>query len=151
MKKIILAVLIVFLAVGVSAFIRLSTPNKQIIPNFNDDSGDDDDDDSDEDNDDDNSKIIGSSTLETKGSLVSLSILAEHNNQNDCWVSYNGKVYDLTSWLPNHPGSAGAISPYCGTSEEFSKAFTKQHKTSKVQMLMDVATLIGDFEIKGNI
>jgi len=145
MKKIILAVLIVFLAVGVSAFIRLSTPNKQIIPNFNDDSGDDDDD---EDN---NSKIIGSSTLETKGPLVSLSILAEHNNQNDCWVSYNGKVYDLTSWLPNHPGSAGAISPYCGKSEEFSKAFTKQHKTSKVQMLMDVATLIGDFEIKGNI
>jgi len=57
----------------------------------------------------------------------------------------------VTSFLPRHPGSAGAISPFCGTSEEFAKAFTKQHGTSKVSNLMKVGTLIGDFDIVGKI
>ncbi len=77
--------------------------------------------------------------------------LSSHNKEADCWVAYSGKVYDLTSWLPRHPGSAAAIAPYCGTSEEFSEAFTKQHGTTKVGMLMKVGTLMGDFEVRGQI
>jgi len=77
--------------------------------------------------------------------------LSSHNKEADCWVAYSGKVYDLTSWLPRHPGSAAAIAPYCGTSEEFSEAFIKQHGSTKVGMLMKVGTLMGDFEVRGQI
>jgi len=27
-----------------------------------------------------------------------------HRSENDCWVVIRGKVYDVTSWVPNHPG-----------------------------------------------
>ncbi len=77
--------------------------------------------------------------------------LAKHNSLGDCWVSYNGKVYDLTSYLPNHPGSAAAIAPYCGTAEEFKVAFEKQHGTSKVSVLMKFGTFIGDFQVVGSL
>ena len=80
---------------------------------------------------------------------VSRQELSMHDTQADCWVAYDGKVYDITSWLPIHPGSAAAIAPYCGTSEEFTNAFTAKHGTSKVSKLMDVGTFMGDFEIVG--
>jgi hypothetical protein len=75
--------------------------------------------------------------------------LATHDSLSDCWVAYKGKVYDITSFLPNHPGSAGAIVPYCGTSSEFETAFTRQHGTSKANLLMRVGVLMGDFDVVG--
>jgi fatty acid desaturase/predicted heme/steroid binding protein len=30
--------------------------------------------------------------------------LSRHNSEHDCWVAVDGKVYDITSWLPVHPG-----------------------------------------------
>ena len=53
--------------------------------------------------------------------------LAEHNSRASCWVAWQGEVYDLTSWLSNHPGGAARIMPHCGTVEEFSQAFQDQH------------------------
>lgn len=61
--------------------------------------------------------------------------LATHNTQADCWVAYNSTVYDITAWLPRHPGSAAAIAPYCGTEEEFTAAFNGQHGKSKDKRL----------------
>ena len=82
---------------------------------------------------------------------VSLQELAPHNSQSDCWVAYDGKVYDITSFLPNHPGTAGRIIPYCGTAKEFQKAFVRQHGTKQVSLLMSVGTFIGDFDIIGDV
>src|SRR3989344_2946944 len=72
--------------------------------------------------------------------------LAKHTVQADCWVGYQGKIYDLTSWLPKHPGSAGAIAPYCGTSTEFEQAFTQKHGTSKASLFMKVAVYKGELQ-----
>ncbi|KAH8581924.1 cytochrome b5-like heme steroid binding domain-containing [Cryptosporidium sp. chipmunk genotype I] len=30
--------------------------------------------------------------------------LKAHNSQEDCWISYQGKVYDITKYLEFHPG-----------------------------------------------
>jgi len=84
-------------------------------------------------------------------SLIKAEDLAKHNIEGDCWVAFRGKVYDLTSWLPRHPGTAGAIMPYCGTSEGFEQAFTKKHGESKVSLLMKVGTFMGDFDVVGTV
>ncbi len=76
---------------------------------------------------------------------VSQSQLSEHAVEEDCWVAYNGTVYDITDWLPRHPGSAAAIRPYCGTAEEFEQAFTGQHGTSQIGRLMEEGVVIGSY------
>ncbi len=81
---------------------------------------------------------------ESISSSVSMQELSTHNTQANCWVGYNAKAYDLTSWLPRHPGTAAAIAPYCGTSTEFQQAFAKQHGTSKASLFMKVAIYKGD-------
>lgn len=40
--------------------------------------------------------------------------IAAHNTTSNCWMIVNGNVYDVTSYIPRHPGGAGAIKPYCG-------------------------------------
>lgn len=67
--------------------------------------------------------------------IISLSELQKHNTESDCWVAYDGTVYDVTSYLPMHPGGSSAIGINCGTSSQFEDAFTQQHGTSKVRML----------------
>ncbi len=76
-------------------------------------------------------------------SSVTLAELAKHNSMSSCWVSYQGNVYDITSFLPVHPGSPQAILPYCGTSTEFTQAFTQQHGTSQVRKLNSKGVLMG--------
>jgi cytochrome b involved in lipid metabolism len=77
------------------------------------------------------------------GSSITLAQLAEHDKKTDCWVGYNRSAYDLTSWLPKHPGSSAAIEPYCGTAAEFEAAFKGQHGTSQVKTLLRESTYKG--------
>jgi cytochrome b involved in lipid metabolism len=77
-------------------------------------------------------------------SLITSAELSSHNAKIDCWVAYKGSVYDITSWLPVHPGGAGAIAPYCGTSAAFENAFTAQHGTSKAMLLEEVGIYKGE-------
>ena len=85
------------------------------------------------------------------GTIVNQIELEVHNSMDDCWVAYKGRVYDITGWLPKHPGTAGAILPYCGTAREFEEAFTNQHGTTKASMLMKVGVFMGDFKILGDL
>lgn len=32
--------------------------------------------------------------------------VAQHSSRDDCWVIISGKVYDVTSYIPRHPGGA---------------------------------------------
>ncbi len=38
-----------------------------------------------------------------------------HKSSSNCWAAINGGVYNLTSWIPMHPGGAGIIKSLCGT------------------------------------
>lgn len=67
----------------------------------------------------------------TSAGTITRAELSAHNSQSDCWIGYKGTVYDVTNWLPKHPGSAGAIAPFCGTADEFAAAFNKQHGTKR--------------------
>lgn len=54
-----------------------------------------------------------------------MSDVAKHSTQQDCWAAVDGEVYDLTSWISQHPGGADKIIPLCGT--DASAAFRNQH------------------------
>lgn len=40
--------------------------------------------------------------------------LASHAKPDDCWMAIRGGVYDLTSYLPDHPSRPTIIEPWCG-------------------------------------
>ena len=50
-----------------------------------------------------------------------MSVLKQHNKRDDAWSAFNGKVYNITSYLPYHPGGEKAILLYAGrdATEEF--------------------------------
>jgi cytochrome b involved in lipid metabolism len=54
-----------------------------------------------------------------------MSVVAEHNSKASCWTVISGSVYDLTSWIPNHPGGEQAILSLCGT--DGTTKFNGQH------------------------
>merc|ERR1712187_445759 len=38
--------------------------------------------------------------------IISWEEIKKHDKPNDCWVVYEGTVYDVTEFVPNHPGGA---------------------------------------------
>ncbi|PCH44582.1 cytochrome b5 [Wolfiporia cocos MD-104 SS10] len=40
--------------------------------------------------------------------------VAKHNKPDDCWVIVSGKVYDVTEFLPNHPGGVRLLLNFAG-------------------------------------
>ncbi|EPT00384.1 hypothetical protein FOMPIDRAFT_1023784 [Fomitopsis schrenkii] len=40
--------------------------------------------------------------------------IAEHASKTDCWIIVHGKVYDVTDFLPEHPGGQAIILKYAG-------------------------------------
>lgn len=39
-----------------------------------------------------------------KSTLLSGQEVAKHDNKDSCWVIIHGRVYDITDFLPEHPG-----------------------------------------------
>ncbi|MFO0718451.1 MAG: cytochrome b5-like heme/steroid binding domain-containing protein [Candidatus Paceibacterota bacterium] len=63
-------------------------------------------------------------TTQTASSFT-MAQVQTHNSKTDCWSAINGKVYNLTSWIGQHPGGQGAILSICG--KDGSPAFNDQH------------------------
>lgn len=58
-------------------------------------------------------------------STYALADVAQHNSQASCWTTINGSVYDLTSFISQHPGGERAILSICGI--DGTQAFEAQH------------------------
>jgi cytochrome b involved in lipid metabolism len=65
--------------------------------------------------------------------------VSRHNKESDCWVIIDGSVYDLTGFLPDHPGGKKAIMTFAGrdATEEFDmlhdrKVITKYVPKAKI-------------------
>ena len=40
--------------------------------------------------------------------------VAEHGSEDDCWMAIEGRVYDFTAYLDNHPAGPGIMISWCG-------------------------------------
>ncbi len=98
----------------------------------------DSDDDEDDDDDDYNPGSVTGTTVPTPTTPVptqpttqptaggiTLAQIASHNSNASCWSAVNGSVYDLTSWIPNHPGGSQSILSMCGI--DGSASYNNQH------------------------
>ena len=85
-----------------------------------------------------------STPINQSGQTVTLtpSEVAKHTSSNDCWMIVSGSVYNVTSYLPIHPGGANEIQPFCG--KDGTKAFATQggRGSHSGQAQNDLSTLL---------
>ncbi|XP_050277553.1 cytochrome b5 [Quercus robur] len=62
--------------------------------------------------------------MPTLSKLYSMQEASEHNTKDDCWVVIDGKVYDVTTYLDEHPGGDDVVLAATGkdATEEFEDA-----------------------------
>ncbi len=72
------------------------------------------------------STLTAPSTSPTTQKLFTASQVASHNKPADCWLIISGTVYNITSFLDQHPAGADVILPYCG--KDATNAFETQDR-----------------------
>ncbi|KAJ1293559.1 hypothetical protein BS78_01G077700 [Paspalum vaginatum] len=74
--------------------------------------------------------------MPTLTKLYSMKEAALHNTPEDCWVVVDGKIYDVTKYLEDHPGGADVLLEATGkdATEEFDDA---GHSKSAKELMQD--------------
>ncbi|EMD34785.1 hypothetical protein CERSUDRAFT_116970 [Gelatoporia subvermispora B] len=71
--------------------------------------------------------------------IFTLEDVAEHHTATSCWVTRNDKVYDVTNFLPDHPGGDDLILKYAGKDigDVMKDASEHEHSEAAYDMLDD--------------
>jgi cytochrome b involved in lipid metabolism len=112
----VIVILIIVIAGGLLYFKSSSTmqtpPTNPLFQNQTDGSGD-------------ANSNTSTTTPPVTTSGYTLAEVATHKDASSCWSAINGKVYDLTAWINQHPGGPQRILSICG--KDGSSAFNGQH------------------------
>ncbi len=81
-------------------------------------------------------------TGDTKTSFTLAEVQA-HASAASCWSIVNGMVYDLTAWIPLHPGGEAKIKALCG--KDGTASFTGQHGGQEKPEATLASFKIGEF------
>lgn len=68
---------------------------------------------------------VGEITPVSGEKTFTLNEVAKHASAVSCYTVVKGNVYDLSSWIDQHPGGAGTILSMCGN--DSTNAFIAQH------------------------
>ena len=88
----------------------------------------------------------GAATVEPAPSgpkLITLEELQQHATPESAWLAIDGKVYDLTSYAPSHPGGASRIYALAGT--DGTMMFNAQHGPGSMQAEQLASYYLADF------
>lgn len=82
------------------------------------------------------SSFVSKVTVSTTTPKYTLAEVTEHNTESNCWTAVNGYVYDVTSFIPSHPGGK-EIDKACG--KDGTKLFEseREHSESNAQGILD--------------
>lgn len=61
----------------------------------------------------------------TPASGYTMAQVTEHGSDTSCWTAIDGSVYDLTTWIKEHPGGKSAILRICG--KDGTNDYNSQH------------------------
>ncbi|KAI7859890.1 hypothetical protein BDC45DRAFT_431869 [Circinella umbellata] len=75
---------------------------------------------------------------------ISLEEVAKHTSKKDVWVIIHGKVYDLTAFLPEHPGGQKIIMKYAG--RDATKAFDPIHPPDIIDRFLSPEVCLGEVD-----
>lgn len=80
----------------------------------------------------------------TGGRKITMSEVAQHSTEKDCWIVVDGKVYDTTKFNHTHPGGGSSIFINAGT--DTTEEFEAIHSTKAWGQLLD--WYIGDVVVR---
>lgn len=79
-------------------------------------------------------KVVPKKSTDVKRKKYTYLEISKHNKEEDCWVIYKDKVYDVTEFLNEHPGGPVLITDHAGG--DVTEPFDEQgHSSSAKQML----------------
>lgn len=73
--------------------------------------------------------------------VVTWEELSQHNTEADFWTVIDGKVFDLSGFLKQHPGGQKVLQPYAGGNA--TKAFLAVHSTPIIESSLSADKCIG--------
>ncbi|KAG4027086.1 hypothetical protein MFRU_033g00570 [Monilinia fructicola] len=71
--------------------------------------------------------------------------VAEHNSGESCWVIVHGKAYDVTEFLPEHPGGSKIILKYAG--KDATEEFEPIHPPDTLDTYLDKSKHLGPVDM----
>ncbi|KAL3474451.1 cytochrome B2 [Aspergillus californicus] len=70
--------------------------------------------------------------------------VAKHNSQQSCWVIIHGKVYDVTDFLPNHPGGIAVVLEYGG--KDATEEYDLIHPQNTIETSLPPEKCLGELD-----
>lgn len=71
----------------------------------------------------------------TTGTTFTMTQVSQHNSAKDCWLVVDGSVYDVTKFIPNHPGG-NEILQGCGKDATALFEGERKHRGPEAQSLL---------------
>ncbi|KAI0876251.1 FMN-dependent dehydrogenase-domain-containing protein [Hypoxylon argillaceum] len=71
--------------------------------------------------------------------------VAKHDNKESCWVVIHGKAYDVTEFLPEHPGGMKIILKYAG--KDATEEFEPIHPPDTLDKYLDKSKHLGPVDM----
>ncbi|KAK6341718.1 hypothetical protein TWF696_008785 [Orbilia brochopaga] len=78
-------------------------------------------------------------------SLLTSDEIAKHNSAASCWVIIHGKAYDVTDFLPEHPGGSKIILKYAG--KDATEEFDPIHPPDTLDKYLDRSKHMGEVDM----
>jgi L-lactate dehydrogenase (cytochrome) len=71
--------------------------------------------------------------------------VAKHNNRQDCWVIVHGKAFDVTDFLPDHPGGENIILKFAG--KDATETYDPIHPPDTLDKYLDQSKHLGPVDM----
>ena len=82
---------------------------------------------------------------ESTVNIITVEEIALHDNEEDCWIVYEGSIFDYTG-AGFHPAMAKVFWKYCGDETGFEEGAKDRHSNSGVERVENYGEYIGELE-----
>ncbi|MFW6311890.1 MAG: cytochrome b5 domain-containing protein [Nanoarchaeota archaeon] len=82
---------------------------------------------------------------DTTNNKISQEEFKKHNSKQDCWIVYEGNVYDYTD-APRHPNMDKVFFTHCGELNGFEEGAKSKHSSSNEVKVANFGTKVGVLE-----